>query len=235
MTNIECIKYNLSDIKHCISEAAKKAGTSENDIKMVAVTKYANLDQMNKLLDLGVTDLGENKVQTAVPKIEKLGDQVNWHFVGHLQSNKVKYLINYVDLIHSLDRKSLAKELDKRAKKDDIYVDALVQVNIAQDESKYGISPDQVTPFIDKTMNSYPNINIRGLMTMTPYYPDPEEIRPYYVKMTELFRKIKDEFEIDDFKYLSMGMSHDFPIAIEEGANLVRIGRAFFKSREEGN
>ncbi|ACB84898.1 YggS family pyridoxal phosphate-dependent enzyme [Natranaerobius thermophilus] len=229
------IKSNLQEIKEKMSKSAELVGKSLDDLTLIGITKYATTEQIAELYRLGVTNIGENKVQDALPKIEELEDlEINWHFVGHLQSNKVKYLINHISLYQALDRTSLAKELHKRADKNNVNVNALVQINIAGDENKFGLSQEETEHFIEKVLNNYPRINIKGLMTMPPYFSEPEQVRPYYSRMRELFELFKTKFGEQHFQYLSMGMSHDYHIAIEEGANMVRVGRSLFTQREEG-
>ncbi len=229
------IKENLQEIKSNISGAAKIAGKSDQEITLVAVTKYASIAQIKEIYKLGITEIGENKVQSALPKIEELEEnKINWHFVGHLQSNKVKYLIDHIYIYQSLDRISLAKELNRRADRNNSNVKTLIQINIAGDDNKYGLTVEESEPFIEKILENYPRISINGLMTMIPFFYDPEEGRRYYARVKDLFDKLRDKFGKEYFQYLSMGMSHDYYIAIEEGANMVRIGRSLFNTREEG-
>lgn len=213
-----------------IQKSKERVGR-DDDIKLIAVSKTINLDRISEAIDLGVSDIGENKVQELTGKLDELEGKVNFHMIGHLQSNKVKYIINRVKLIHSLDRIALAKEIDKRAKRMGIYVDTLVQVNVAEEESKFGLKVEDVIPFIEKALN-YSNIKIRGLMTIAPFVDDEMEIRKIFRTMVELKEKIKQEnYKELSMDYLSMGMTNDYEIAIEEGSNMVRVGTAIFGER----
>ncbi len=229
------IKKNVKWVYQQIEESARKSYKSKEDIRLVAVTKYAGIEQIEELVRFGVTEIGENKVQEALPKIESLSDMnITWHFVGHLQSNKVKYVIDHISLYQSLDRISLAKELNKRAQKKNRKINALVQVNIGEEEQKHGLSIEEVESFVDLVLNECNYLNIQGLMTMPPYTPDPEDNRALFNRMKQLFDLLSDKFGHEYFQYLSMGMSHDFQVAIEEGANMVRIGRVLFQTQNEG-
>ena len=186
---------------------------------------------INEAIKLGVTDIGENKVQEIEEKYDQVEGNVRWHMIGHLQSNKVKYIIDKVSLIHSLDRKSLAKEIQKRAEQSDIVAEVLIQVNVAEEESKFGLKVEQTIPFIE-SLSHYKNIRVMGLMTMAPCEDDVEDTRPVFRELRELSEKIKTEnFENVEMKYLSMGMTNDYQIALEEGANLVRVGTGIFGER----
>ncbi len=231
---IEQIRLNVDEVYHQIKMAAQKVGKSPEDITLVGVTKYADLEETRNLVQAGVNNIGENRVQEAVPKMDQMVDlPVSWHFVGHLQSNKVKYVIDYVTLYHSLDRHSLAKELNKRGEEKGIKVPALVQVNVAKEERKHGVPPENMMSFVAEVLSRYEYIDLQGLMTMTPYDPNVENTRGYYGQMYDLFCQLEQKYGSDVCQYLSMGMSHDYHVAIEEGANMVRVGRALFKSRGE--
>ncbi|WP_425446000.1 YggS family pyridoxal phosphate-dependent enzyme [Dethiothermospora halolimnae] len=226
--DLEC---NLQKIKENISNAAKKVGRSPEDITLVAVTKTVDTDIINEALKLDIEHIGENKVQEIQRKYDQIEKDVKWHMIGHLQSNKVKYIIDKVDLVHSLDRKSLAKELNKRAKKNNKIVNALIQVNVAEEESKYGLKLEETIPFIESILD-YDNIKIKGLMTMAPYAEDPEDIRYVFRDLKKLSENIKNKnYENVDMNYLSMGMTNDYEIAVEEGANIVRVGTGIFGKR----
>ena len=203
----------------------------KDKVNLIAVSKTVDLESINEAINLGVTDLGENRVQELTGKLDELENKVNFHMIGHLQSNKVKYILNRVKLIHSLDRKSLAKEIDKRAKKMGIYVDTLIQVNVAEEESKFGLKVEEVLPFIDKVLN-YSNIRVRGLMTIAPHVDNEIQLRKIFRTMVDLKEKILQENYKDlTMDYLSMGMTNDYEIAIEEGSNMVRVGTAIFGKR----
>jgi len=200
-------------------------------VKLIAVTKTIDVNTINEAINLGVTDIGENKVQEIQAKYDSIEKKVNWHMIGHLQTNKVKYIIEKVNLIHSLDRISLAEEIQKRASKKGIIANTLIQVNVAEEESKFGLKCEEVMSFIEK-VNNYENIKIKGLMTVAPYSEDPEGVRYVFRNLRELFNKIKAEkYDNVEMKYLSMGMTNDYKIALEEGANIIRVGTGIFGKR----
>ena len=215
---------NYKNLMNAITSAARRAGRDPAAIKLIAVTKTVGLSAVENAAALGMRDFGENRVQDAALKVEKFPD-FNWHFIGHLQSNKVKSVLPAYSLIHSLDRDSLAAALQERAEQLDITVNALVQVNVSGEESKFGLSPARVPAFLLK-LNSYDRIKVKGLMTMAPFVDDPEEARPHFRHL----RRLRDEnarpgMELEE---LSMGMTNDFEVAVEEGATMVRIGSALF-------
>ncbi|OEH84721.1 YggS family pyridoxal phosphate enzyme [Desulfuribacillus stibiiarsenatis] len=218
---------NLSRIEERVKVAASKVGRDPGDITIVAVTKYTDDTGVLHCVEAGLVNIGENKVQQALPKIEKLTyikDKILWHFIGHLQSNKVKYILPHIACIHSLDRISLAEEVNVQAKKLAQVIPCFLQVNISGEETKYGVAREDVIDFAN-SLTAYENIKIIGLMTMAPFYDDPELTRPHF----KALRLLRDElslmnlsnFQID---HLSMGMSNDFHIAIEEGATYIRLG-----------
>ncbi|MCR2042550.1 YggS family pyridoxal phosphate-dependent enzyme [Anaerosalibacter massiliensis] len=224
------IKDNLLRIQENIENALIKSGRKD-DVNLIAVTKTVNVDTINDAISLGVNNIGENKVQEIQKKYDNIYDKVNWHMIGHLQSNKVKYIIDNVDLIHSLDRISLAKEINKRAKAKEKIKDVLIQVNISEEKSKFGLKKEEVLPFIERVLEME-NINIKGLMTMAPYAEDPEKIRYVFRDLRNLGYKIEDRnYKNIEMKYFSMGMTNDYEIAIEEGANMIRVGTALFGKR----
>lgn len=209
----------------------EKIKSINKDASLIAVTKTIDNDKVNEAIDLGVTDIGENRVQEIEKKYDEIKGDVNWHMIGHLQSNKVKYIIDKVCLIHSLDRKSLAKEIQKRAKQNDMVAEVLVQVNVSEEETKFGLKVDQVMSFMEN-MKNYPNIKVKGLMTMAPHEEDTEKTRPVFKKLRELSEEIESKnFENVEMKHLSMGMTNDYEIALEEGATLVRVGTGIFGDR----
>lgn len=170
-------------------------------------------------------------MQEIEEKYDKIEGNVRWHMIGHLQSNKVKYIIDKISLIHSLDRKSLAKEIQKRAEQNDLIAEVLVQVNVSEEETKFGLKIEETIPFIE-SLSSYKNIKVKGLMTMAPHDDDIEKTRPVFKKLKELSEEIKAKnYEFVDMEYLSMGMTNDYKIALEEGANLVRVGTGIFGER----
>lgn len=219
----------MTDIKKNLEEVEK---TLADGVKLIAVTKTHGPDMINEAIDCGVTDIGENKVQEIMDKYEKV-KPVNWHMIGHLQTNKVKYIIDKVCLIHSVDSLKLAKEIDKRAGAAGKTMDILIQVNSAGEESKFGISPEETEGLIMEILETCPNIKICGLMCIAPLEEDPEDARPYFKAVKEQYEKFKNiEHGRMDMKYLSMGMSHDYIAAMEEGSNMVRVGSAIFGQRE---
>ncbi len=232
---MEDIRANLESVRGQIRESAENCGRNPEDILLVAVSKTRTPEEINIAIDAGVTDIGENKVQEIMDKYNDI-KPVRWHMIGHLQTNKVKYIIDKVAMIHSVDSYKLAAEINKRAAAAGITMDILLQVNSAQEESKFGISTDETEALIKQILDNCENIRIRGLMCIAPYAENPEDIKIYF----ESVRKQYDQFGAIshpnlDFKYLSMGMSHDFPVAIEAGSNLVRVGSAIFGERDYGN
>lgn len=224
------IKENLLYINEKIDQALKNSGR-DTDVKLIAVTKTVDLISIEDAISYGIKNIGENRVQELVPKMENLKDKVQYHMIGYLQSNKVKYIIDNIDLIHSLDRISLAKELEKRAKQRDITVDTLIQVNVAEEESKSGLKLEEVVPFIEKILG-YENINIKGLMTIAPYTDDRKLLRQIFRTMENLRQDIiSRKYKNVSMEYLSMGMTNDFDIAIEEGSNMIRVGTGIFGKR----
>lgn len=224
------IKENLDIINEKIEKSLDRVGRDDK-VKLIAVTKTIDLDRINEAIDSGATDIGENKVQELRTKLEEIQREVNFHMIGHLQTNKVKYIFDRVELIHSLDRPSLVKEIDKRAKKMGINVDTLIQVNVAEEESKFGLKVEEVIPFIEKVLK-YSNVNIKGLMTIAPHVDDEMELRKIFRTMVDLKEKIlQQNYSELSMEYLSMGMTNDYEIAIEEGSNMVRVGTAIFGKR----
>ncbi|MFY9611975.1 MAG: YggS family pyridoxal phosphate-dependent enzyme [Tissierellaceae bacterium] len=225
------LKQNIKRIREEINEILIRTGREDEDVTLVAVTKTVDVDTINEAIDFGITDIGENRVQELTKKIDLIGDRVNYHLIGHLQTNKVKYIIDKVKLIHSLDRISLAKELDKRAKQNDLIINTLVQVNVAEEDTKFGLEVSQVLPFIEQVL-AYDNIRIRGLMTMAPYTDDEVLLRKVFRTMYELKEKIlSQDYENLSMDYLSMGMTNDYKIALEEGSNMIRVGSGIFGER----
>ncbi len=229
---MQTIKTNIEKINAIKAAAAEKCGRSGEEVLLVGVTKTRSAEEINQAIDAGITDIGENKVQEIMDKYESV-KPVRWHMIGHLQTNKVKYIIDKVSMIHSVDSYKLAEEINKRAKQHGLTMDILIQVNSAQEESKFGVSTDEAEELVRSIMENCPNIRICGLMCVAPKADDPADIAVYFADVKKLY----DEFaQIDheniDFKYLSMGMSHDFEVAIGEGSNLIRVGTAIFGERD---
>ncbi|MFZ5966293.1 MAG: YggS family pyridoxal phosphate-dependent enzyme [Bacillota bacterium] len=224
------IQDNISYIKNEIKDICRNIGRSPDEIRLIAVTKTINIDRINHSIMEGITDIGENKVQEILEKYDHIHD-VKWHLIGHLQKNKVKYIIDKVALIHSLDSISLAQEINKRGQQHGIIMDVLVQVNVANEETKFGIEAETVMDFIAE-LKSYPSIKVKGLMTIAPYEEEPENVRIYFRKLKNIFDEIKTkDFSHIDMQFLSMGMTNDYRVAIEEGANMIRIGTGIFGAR----
>ncbi|HHX22978.1 MAG: YggS family pyridoxal phosphate-dependent enzyme [Tepidanaerobacteraceae bacterium] len=228
MDSLEC---NIANIKTRVKAAAERSGRDFNDINIIAVTKNFPVSIIQKAVDQGIVILGENRVQEAAAKVENVKGDVQWHLIGHLQKNKVKRAVEMFSMIQSVDSISLANEINKRADKLKRVVEILVQINIGRETTKYGIEPEQAISFI-KDVSLLSNLKVRGLMTIAPYKENPEEVRVYFRHMREIYENIKNKsFENIDMTYLSMGMSNDFEVAIEEGANMIRIGTGIFGAR----
>lgn len=228
---MEDIRGNLHKINEQIKICAEKCGRSADDVLLCAVSKTRTPEEINIAIDEGVTDIGENKVQEIMDKFDAI-KPVKWHMIGHLQTNKVKYIIDKVSMIHSVDSYKLAAEINKRAAQHGIVMDILVQVNSAQEESKFGITTAETEKLIREILDTCENIRIRGLMCIAPYADDPKDIKVYFEDVKKQYDEFgRIEHPMLDFKYLSMGMSHDFPVAIEAGSNLVRVGSAIFGER----
>ena len=224
------IADNLKNVTLRISRCCEKSGRPVSSVKLICVTKEADVDQISEVIGLGIKDLGENRVQDALIKYRSIGDKVRWHLIGHLQTNKVKDAVKIFSLIHSVDSLHLAKEISKEAGKLEKTQNILIQVKTSEEESKFGIAPDEASSFF-KEVSLYPNINILGLMTIAPEVDDPKDVRPYFKKLCELRDQLSQSLKLTaDSLQLSMGMTNDFEVAIEEGATMVRIGRAIFKN-----
>lgn len=222
------IAENIAEIRRNVEEARKKSPNPEQPVTIVAVTKTRTPEQLNEVLDAGLSILGENRVQEFMDKYDSVQPGATWHIIGHLQSNKVKYIADKVALIHSLESESLAKELNQRMQVLGHPMDCLVQVNIADEESKFGLAKEDVIPFLEM-VSKMPGIHVRGLMNIAPFFEDSEQVRPIFREMYQLFQEIKaKQIPGIDMEILSMGMSHDYPVAVEEGANMIRVGRSMF-------
>lgn len=226
------ISKNIDYIKSEIINSCKKVNR-ENGINLIAVTKTVDIDAINEAIESGITDVGENKPQELARKYDVIGDKVRWHQIGSLQTNKVKYIIDKVYMIHSIDRLSLCEEIQKRAEKINKTINCLIQVNISEEESKQGISKDEAIDFIKTISKKYKNIKIKGLMTMAPYTEDESIIRDTFKGLKDLSEEIsRENIENVYMDELSMGMSNDFKIAVEEGSTLVRVGTYIFGERD---
>ncbi|WP_026906038.1 YggS family pyridoxal phosphate-dependent enzyme [Paucisalibacillus globulus] len=215
------VSQNLAEIKAEIEVACRKSNRNPDDITIIAVTKYVTIDRTEEAVNAGILNLGENRQEGFIEKYNHFGNHVSWHFIGSLQTRKVKDIIDKVDYIHSLDRLSLAKEINKRAS---AVVNCFLQVNVSGEESKHGIQPEEVIPFIEK-LADYTNIRIVGLMTMAPHSADKMLLHKVFRELRELRDKVKQEnYQQAPCEFLSMGMSNDFDIAVIEGATHIRIG-----------
>lgn len=228
---MKSMEQNIAQVRQNIAQAAKKVGRNPEDILLLAVSKTKPVEQIKEAVSYGLTSLGENKVQEIMDKYEPMGEGIHWHLIGHLQTNKVKYIIDKVDMIHSVESIRLAEEIEKRAAAKNKVMDILVEINIAQEESKFGIPVNEVESFLQK-LSKFSHIRIRGLMTVAPFVENPEENRLYFRKMRELLVDINTK-KIDNINMdvLSMGMTGDYMVAIEEGATIVRVGTGIFGER----
>ena len=225
------LKKRLENVKDRIKKAALQCNRDPESIHLVAVSKTIPANSVREAIEAGVTTLGENYVQEARKKFSVLGTYpVSWHFIGHLQSNKAKYAVRLFDLIHSVDTLKLAGELNKQAKKVNKIQDVLIQINIGKEPSKSGSDIENTTNLI-KDIVLFENLSVKGLMAMPPFFNNPEKARPYFIALRNLRDQIQKAFPSVALNELSMGMTGDFEVAIEEGATIVRIGTAIFGER----
>ncbi len=225
------IKENLQQIEQNILSACKKSGRSRDEITLIAVSKTKPVSMLEEAYETGIRDFGENKVQEICDKLEVLPKDIRWHMIGHLQTNKVKYLMDKAYLIHSVDSLKLAQEIEKQAAKRNRTIDILLEVNIAQEESKFGLAKEEVMAFV-REVAQCSHLRIQGLMTIAPFVENAEDNRLYFRQIKQLSVDI-DNQNIDNvsMNILSMGMSGDYMVAIEEGATMVRIGTGIFGER----
>lgn len=225
------IEDNINSVKQRIKHTCQKIGRDANEIILVAVSKNVPAAAIKSAVESGIAHIGENRVQEAEKKYEQLGKIATWHLVGHLQTNKAKKALQIFDLIHSVDSYHLTREISKRAVQTNRMVNCLIEVNTSGEVSKFGIQPEDTVELMKK-ISLLPAIQIKGLMTIGAFFPDPEDVRPCFKLLRELKQEIQSNgLENVDMKYLSMGMTNDFEVAIEEGANMVRVGRAIFGER----
>lgn len=226
------IKENIDNINKQIFDTAISCGRKPEDIQLIAVSKKKNSDTILEGIKAGACHLGENYIQEAIDKINLIGkDKACWHFIGHLQSNKAKFAVQYFEYIHTVDTVKLAKEINKQAEKINKVQKILLQVNIAQEETKSGANTKEAIDLV-KQLCSLTNLSLQGLMCMPPYFSDPEQARIYFKQLFQIKEKIiANQFDNVSMKHLSMGMSNDFKVAIQEGATMVRVGTAIFGSR----
>lgn len=226
------IKKQLEEVRKNITEAALKANRKPEEITLIAVSKTYPASAIKEAMLEGCMDFGENHVQELCQKIEEIQEPVKWHLIGHLQTNKVKYIIGKTELIHSLDSLRLAEEIEKQSAKKEVVTKVLIEVNVANEASKHGFKVEEVLPAV-KALSQMPHIRVEGLMTVAPFVEDPEENRTIFRKLLALSVDIqKQKFDNISVNILSMGMSNDYKIAIEEGATMVRVGTAIFGNRD---
>lgn len=223
---------NIALIKESV-ESLKK----QEKVELIAVTKTFPYQDVLQAIDCGIKNIGESKIQEALPKFEQLGNSINAvtrHFIGHLQSNKAKKAVENFDLIHSLDSLNLAKDISRHASNAGKIQNCLIEVKVSGEETKTGVKPEDISGFYLQCLELH-DISVRGLMVITPLSDNPEDSRPYFKEIYELFENIKKTFKKEEFNILSMGMSDDYKIAVEEGSTMVRIGSAIFGNRDYGN
>lgn len=225
------VKENLAYVEEQITKACERAGRNRDEVTLIAVSKTKPVSLVDEAIDNGIREFGENKVQEIMDKYETVKTPVNWHMIGHLQRNKVKYIVDKVCLIHSVDSYRLAEMIDQEAAKKGVRCDILIEVNIAKEDTKYGVMEDEVIPLIEQ-ISKLTNIRIKGLMTIAPFVEYSEKNRVHFRNLRNLYVDIKTK-NIDnvDMKILSMGMTNDYEVAIEEGATMVRVGTGIFGQR----
>lgn len=227
------IRERFAEVKRRVDEAAIISGRSPEDVKLIAVTKTHTAAEINEAIEAGATDIGENRVQEVLEKIDDV-KEVNWHLIGHLQTNKVKQIVDKVCMIHSVDSLKLAKEIDKRAAAAGLVIDVLIEINSAMEETKSGIPTSELKQLAQDITEQCENLRLKGIMCIPPMADEPEDSRPYFKEAAELFKDMKT-WGLDPARFqpceLSMGMSGDFEVAIEEGATMVRVGSSIFGPR----
>ncbi len=225
------IKENLAYVEEQITKACERSGRNREEVTLIAVSKTKPVSLVDEAIDNGIREFGENKVQEIMDKYDTVKAPVNWHMIGHLQRNKVKYIVDKVCLIHSVDSYRLAEMIDQEAAKKGVKCDILIEVNIAKEDTKYGVMEDEVIPLIEQ-ISKLTNIRIKGLMTIAPFVDYSEKNRVHFRNLRNLYVDIKTK-NIDnvDMKILSMGMTNDYVVAIEEGATMVRVGTGIFGQR----
>lgn len=225
------ISLNINRIRDEIRAAQNRGTFAEKDVMLLAVTKNVDVDRINEAIESGISAIGENRVQEIQNKYDRIPCHILWHLIGHLQTNKVKYIIDKVSLIHSLDTASLAGEINKRAEQAGRVMPVLVQVNVADEDTKFGLARSEAIDFI-KEILMLPYIKVSGLMTIGPLVDKAEEVRPVFRQLRQLRDKIREmNLPGVSMDYLSMGMTNDYQVAVEEGSNIVRIGSAIFGPR----
>lgn len=225
------LKENLEHIEEEIQKACKKSGRQRDEVTLIAVSKTKPVETLEEAYQLGVRIFGENKVQELNEKYDALPGDIQWHMIGHLQRNKIKYVIDKAELIHSVDSIRLAEAIEKEAAKRNLTADILIEVNAAREKSKFGLLPEEIDSFIENVKN-FPHIRINGLMTIAPFVENPEENRPIFAYLRKLSVDIAEKNAHNiNMSVLSMGMTNDYQVAIEEGATMVRVGTGIFGLR----
>ena len=226
------IRENLDKVEKKIDAACSRSGRAREDVTLIAVSKTKPVEMLREAYDSGCRDFGENKVQELVEKYDRMPDDVRWHMIGHLQRNKVKYIVDKVYMIHSVDSLKLAEEISKEAVKKNVTVSILVEVNVAGEETKFGTTADEAVSLVENIVK-LPNILVKGLMTIAPYVENSEENRLYFAKLKQIYVDIIHK-NIDNvfMEELSMGMTGDYEVAIEEGATYIRVGTGIFGERQ---
>lgn len=225
------VTANIERIRNIIADAALRSGRKASDVRLMAVTKTVDDERILEAIEAGVDIMGESYVQEAKRKIETMGRPCEWHMIGYLQGNKAKYAVRLFDMIHSVDRMELAVELDRRSKAVDRVIKILIEVNVSGEETKSGVPLIEAVQLV-RDVAVLNNLSIKGLMTMPPWFDDPEDARPYFIALRELRDRLIDEnIARVEMRELSMGMSGDYEVAVEEGATIVRVGRSIFGER----
>jgi PLP dependent protein len=223
------VAENLERVREQIARAAAKSGRTTDDVELVAITKTHPADKVREAIETGQTLFGESRVQEARAKIPELPSNLRWHFVGHLQKNKIRHALPLFEMIHSVDSLALAQDMNRVAEEEGMHPRVLLQVNVAGEGSKFGFSPDKLREQMEELL-ALPRLSILGLMTIPPLAEEAEASRKYFVQLRELRDRLQSEFRVD-LAQLSMGMTHDYAVAVEEGATLVRVGTAIFGER----
>jgi len=225
------IKENLKAVEANICAACERAGRDRSEVTLIAVSKTKPIEDLMEAYDAGIRVFGENKVQELVGKMDQMPKDIHWHMIGHLQKNKVKYIVGRVDLIHGVDNEELAEEINKRAEKAGVVQDILIEVNIASEDTKFGVAPDKVKDLY-VNIQKLPYVNVRGLMCIAPNVDLPEKNRQHFVNLHKIYVDIMGLLGHNNrVDVMSMGMTGDYQVAIEEGATMVRVGTGIFGSR----
>ncbi len=222
----------IATVRQRVEAAARRSGRESGSVRLVAVSKFRAVEEIEEAIGAGVTDIGESRVQEAESKRRRIAESgITWHLVGRLQSNKAKQAVQIFDVIHSIDTLEMARRVDRLAREQNTTQSVLVQVKVAEEESKQGLPIAELDTDLEQ-MVQLPQLRVRGLMALPPYMPDPEDVRPYFARLRELRDAAQSRNLVGpEFTELSMGMSHDYEVAIEEGATLVRVGTALFGER----